>query len=231
MKRTMLQKTGRRTQTAAIKGRNALRFTLIELLIVIAIIAILAAMLLPALKNAKDKAWEISCLGNLKTLSQGIFMYCDDFKDYFPNSYRFYNTATTAAWYQCLSGIGPASTVIGPVYIPHKGYGVQSGNPYFCQSKPSVAWTNYAINYNLIGFKISSVKPDKALLIDCPRYFYCHGARWGTPSWVDVWPVHGKKSINISFVDGSARGVSVYPHHENAADLGELKKEWFWPVR
>ena len=59
-------------------------FTLIELLIVIAIIAILAALLLPALHNALSKAHEISCLSNVKQLGNYMQLYINDNKETLP---------------------------------------------------------------------------------------------------------------------------------------------------
>lgn len=61
-------------------------FTLIELLIVISIIAILAAMLMPALQKARHKAMDTSCRSNLKQLQLGYAMYLDLYNDYLPSA-------------------------------------------------------------------------------------------------------------------------------------------------
>ena len=59
-------------------------FTLIELLVVVAVIAILAGLLLPALGRAKGKASQMACLGNFRELQLCWSMYVDDFNGALP---------------------------------------------------------------------------------------------------------------------------------------------------
>ncbi len=71
-------------------------FTLIELLVVIAIIAILAAILFPVFAQAKESAKNSAFLSNTKQTGLANIMYCADYDDAFPLSWR--GDATNADW-------------------------------------------------------------------------------------------------------------------------------------
>lgn len=59
-------------------------FSLIELLISIAIIAILASMLLPVLQKARESARSVSCINQVKQLFYGISSYCETYEGWGP---------------------------------------------------------------------------------------------------------------------------------------------------
>lgn len=105
------------------KKKIALRvkFTLIELLVVISIIAILMAMLLPALSMARDTSKGIACVNNLKQLGLATGMYQNDWDGYFPAGDRFEYLAQNLLPYTHID-VGTALTTPGEAKI------------YFCPS-------------------------------------------------------------------------------------------------
>ena len=66
--------------------REVIFFTIIELLVVVAVLSILVSLLLPALGKARAKAWSSGCLSNLKQIGQYSALYTGDNDDYFPRS-------------------------------------------------------------------------------------------------------------------------------------------------
>ncbi len=87
---------GRAAQLRRKAFAGALRpaFTLIELLIVIAVIALLLAILLPALRLAKAKAREITCLSNLRQLQLCAKLYSTDYDGFLPPNRHVYDIGT-----------------------------------------------------------------------------------------------------------------------------------------
>ena len=69
------------------KSGSGWAFTLIELLVVIAIITLLAALLMPALKGARDRAKTISCYSNLRQFGVALNSYAQDYRGYYPYTY------------------------------------------------------------------------------------------------------------------------------------------------
>jgi prepilin-type N-terminal cleavage/methylation domain-containing protein/prepilin-type processing-associated H-X9-DG protein len=88
-------------------------FTLIELLVVVAIIAVLVAILLPAIARAKDSAREVSWASNLHQISLVVFYYTDMFNETLPNC------SSSGWWYNWsfkLIQAGLVNSAIGTAY-------------------------------------------------------------------------------------------------------------------
>lgn len=78
-------------------------FTLVEMLVVTAILRILTTLLLPVTSKAKDKAHQVRCVGNLKQIGSATQMYINDYNGYLPhagNQHQFLEA--TKSWKQLI---------------------------------------------------------------------------------------------------------------------------------
>jgi prepilin-type N-terminal cleavage/methylation domain-containing protein/prepilin-type processing-associated H-X9-DG protein len=120
-------------------------FTLIELLVVIAIIGILAAMLIPSLIKAKQKAQAVHCMNNNKQLMLAFLMYAGDNSEWLPAN------GPTTRWWVGGNGLDPTiwtniDFLINPQYAALAPYIGSQYRIYKCPADNKYPWVDPAGN-------------------------------------------------------------------------------------
>lgn len=229
-------------RTRTVLGRRG--FTLVELLVVIAVLAILAAILMPVFAKAREKARQTQCLSNLKQIVTAWQMYAQDYDEmacpayYFLSGWRY-----ECAWDFILdwaAGSTPQWThgLLGPY--------TKSGEVHRCPSFMGEAWgrpfTGYAYNTTYIGGDVlMGARPCSLAAISEPAGTAvfaeggygnpvqgCNYLRAPSDPWFPWGKVHFRHTgvANVAYADGHVKSTAAKYHYAaSEPEVGALSQD------
>jgi prepilin-type N-terminal cleavage/methylation domain-containing protein/prepilin-type processing-associated H-X9-DG protein len=209
-----------------VSGKTAASgFTLVELLIVVAIVAILMALLLPVVSSMRARASSVRCVNNLRQLYQGSLLYLSDHDQKFWPSY---SGVPAEGWYADTAGFGEAH---GPLYyLEYKIWRdrLRSGTVMDCPQNIE-GYAHWMLDYGYNGylcpllggvpspFSMAAItQPSKVLLfLDARQYAFApevvkdpSSFAWHYPTATAGAFVHPHKTANCLFLDGHVQPMT-----------------------
>ena len=190
-------------------------FSLVELLVVTAVIGLLAGLLMPVLARSVDRAEAVSCVGNLRQWSLATGLYALDSAGFLPWDGAPNGISTTRAWYSDL-----------PPLLGMKGYHEEGawrtnaraplGNPlWFCPSNPRRSNGNllfhYCLNRELNGSGDHTVQTRLEEVAEPARtvWLFDNGGRAASAGRGNLHTQLHAGGANVLFIDGSVRRVAA----------------------
>ena len=197
-------------------------FTLIELLVVISIIAILASMLLPALRNAKGIGQRTKCLNNLKQCASAVNMYADDQNGRIPGG--VVDAWANPSWH-CRIAVYFGSSMTFPASTTAMEakkewiFKCPSSDPVLTGQVWNYYVRDYAINAYMQGQLISGIKRNLGIIFDGKyRYITANPVNY---YWLDYLSFRHLSKLNCAYLDG----------HAESGKLDNFTDTSFYPIK